>query len=151
MHVALFITCFNDMMFPGTGRAATGLLERLGHTVEFPQGQTCCGQMHFNTGCRPETLPMVFRGGFRGLRRRGPPFRLQRGTRHHPPGPAVARYRRPPRRHGRAAHGGGPIHPTYRPSHIQCPSGLILRFECTTSRDHGISVDPLDRPCTEVP
>ncbi|MFY7627498.1 heterodisulfide reductase-related iron-sulfur binding cluster [Streptomyces sp. NY05-11A] len=35
----------------------TELLERLGHTVEFPQGQTCCGQMHFNTGYRPETLP----------------------------------------------------------------------------------------------
>jgi Fe-S oxidoreductase len=39
----------------------TELLERLGYTVEFPQGQTCCGQMHFNTGYRPETLPMVRR------------------------------------------------------------------------------------------
>lgn len=39
----------------------TELLERLGHTVEFPQDQTCCGQMHFNTGYRPETLPMVRR------------------------------------------------------------------------------------------
>ena len=84
MRVALFITCFNDMMFIRTGHMMTELLEQLGHSVEFPQGQTCCGQMHFNTGCRPETLPMVFRGGFRGLRRRGPPFRLQRGTRHHP-------------------------------------------------------------------
>lgn len=61
MHIALFITCFNDTMFPRTGRAVTELLERLGHTVEFPQGQTCCGQMHFSTGYRPETLPMVRR------------------------------------------------------------------------------------------
>ncbi|MER7404779.1 (Fe-S)-binding protein [Streptomyces sp. NPDC000070] len=61
MRIALFITCFNDMMFPRTGRAVTTLLERLGHTVEFPPGQTCCGQMHFNTGYRPETLPMVRR------------------------------------------------------------------------------------------
>ncbi|MDQ0830809.1 heterodisulfide reductase subunit B [Streptomyces achromogenes] len=61
MRIALFITCFNDMMFPRTGQAVTELLERLGHTVEFPQGQTCCGQMHFNTGYRPETLPMVSR------------------------------------------------------------------------------------------
>ena len=39
------INCFIDMMFPRTGRAVTQLLERLGHTVEFPQAQTCCGQM----------------------------------------------------------------------------------------------------------
>ncbi|KOV86910.1 Fe-S oxidoreductase [Streptomyces sp. NRRL WC-3618] len=61
MRTALFITCFNDTMFPRTGQAVTTLLERLGHTVEFPQGQTCCGQMHFNTGYRPETLPLVRR------------------------------------------------------------------------------------------
>ena len=39
MRIALFITCFNDTMFPGTGRAVTTLLERLGHTVEFPPGR----------------------------------------------------------------------------------------------------------------
>ncbi|MFI1213475.1 (Fe-S)-binding protein [Streptomyces sp. NPDC020802] len=61
MRIALFITCFNDTMFPSTGRAVVTLLERLGHTVDFPQAQTCCGQMHFNTGYRPETLPMVRR------------------------------------------------------------------------------------------
>ncbi|MGW0390446.1 (Fe-S)-binding protein [Streptomyces sp. NPDC003042] len=61
MRIALFITCFNDTMFPRTGRAVTALLERLGHTVEFPRDQTCCGQMHFNTGYRPETMPMVRR------------------------------------------------------------------------------------------
>ena len=61
MRIALFITCINDTMFPGTGRAVTELLERLGHTVEFPLGQTCCGQMHFNTGYRPEALPLVRR------------------------------------------------------------------------------------------
>ncbi|MER7581478.1 (Fe-S)-binding protein [Kitasatospora sp. NPDC097691] len=61
MRIALFITCFNDTMFPGTGRAVVTVLERLGHTVEFPQEQTCCGQMHFNTGYRPEALPLVER------------------------------------------------------------------------------------------
>lgn len=59
MRIALFITCFNDTLYPGTGRAVVRLLERLGHTVEFPQAQTCCGQMHFNTGYRPEALPLV--------------------------------------------------------------------------------------------
>ncbi|MGW3043010.1 (Fe-S)-binding protein [Kitasatospora sp. NPDC001159] len=61
MRIALFITCFNDSLYPGTGRAVVTVLERLGHTVEFPQEQTCCGQMHFNTGYRPEALPLVTR------------------------------------------------------------------------------------------
>ncbi len=37
------------------------VLERLGHTVEFPAGQTCCGQMHVNSGYREEALPLVVR------------------------------------------------------------------------------------------
>ncbi|WP_035839786.1 (Fe-S)-binding protein [Kitasatospora azatica] len=61
MRIALFITCFNDTMFPGTGRAVVEVLERLGHTVDFPQEQTCCGQMHFNTGYRPDAVPLVAR------------------------------------------------------------------------------------------
>jgi L-lactate dehydrogenase complex protein LldE len=59
MRVALFITCFNDTVFPQTGKAVVELLERLGHEVDFPEAQTCCGQMHFNTGYRPEAVPLV--------------------------------------------------------------------------------------------
>src|ERR1700760_1822845 len=59
--VALFITCFNDTMFPGTGRAVVTVLERLGVSVDFPLEQTCCGQMHFNTGYARETVPLVRR------------------------------------------------------------------------------------------
>lgn len=59
MRIALFITCINDLVYPQTGRAVVTLLERLGHTVEFPAAQTCCGQMHANTGYREEALPMV--------------------------------------------------------------------------------------------
>jgi L-lactate dehydrogenase complex protein LldE len=50
VRVALFITCFNDTLFPATGQAVVTLLERLGHEVVFPEEQTCCGQMHGNTG-----------------------------------------------------------------------------------------------------
>jgi L-lactate dehydrogenase complex protein LldE len=50
VRVALFVTCFNDTLFPATGQAVVHLLERLGHDVVFPEGQTCCGQMHGNTG-----------------------------------------------------------------------------------------------------
>lgn len=61
MRIALFVTCVNDTLFPGTGRAVVRLLERLGHRVEFPERQTCCGQLHFNTGYWPEAVPMVRR------------------------------------------------------------------------------------------
>jgi L-lactate dehydrogenase complex protein LldE len=59
VKIALFITCINDTMFPDTGKALVRLLTRLGHEVEFPVGQTCCGQMHFNTGYREQCAPMV--------------------------------------------------------------------------------------------
>jgi len=54
VRVALFITCFNDTLFPRTGQAVVEVLERLGHEVVFPAEQTCCGQMHGNTGYEPE-------------------------------------------------------------------------------------------------
>jgi L-lactate dehydrogenase complex protein LldE len=59
MRIALFITCLADGMFPEVGRATVRLLERLGHVVEFPIAQTCCGQMHVNTGYQRAALPMV--------------------------------------------------------------------------------------------
>ncbi|WP_433472746.1 (Fe-S)-binding protein [Spirillospora sp. CA-142024] len=59
MKVALFLTCVNDTMFPETGKAMVRLLRRLGHDVEFPESQTCCGQMHLNTGYRKQALPLV--------------------------------------------------------------------------------------------
>jgi L-lactate dehydrogenase complex protein LldE len=60
-RASLFITCLNDTMFPETGRAVVALLERLGVEVDFPLEQTCCGQMHFNTGYTRETIPLVRR------------------------------------------------------------------------------------------
>ena len=61
LRVSLFITCYNDTMFPESGKAVVRVLERLAHTVDFPAGQTCCGQMHSNTGYRDEALPLVLR------------------------------------------------------------------------------------------
>ena len=61
MRIALFITCFNDTLFPATGRAVVELLERLGHRVTFPEEQTCCGQMHANSGYQREAVPLVRR------------------------------------------------------------------------------------------
>ncbi|UDL93574.1 MULTISPECIES: (Fe-S)-binding protein [Lichenihabitans] len=61
MKVSLFISCFNDMLFPQTGRAVVSVLERLGHEVAFPLEQTCCGQMHNNSGYGPEATALMRR------------------------------------------------------------------------------------------
>jgi len=68
VRVALFITCLVDGLFPDVGKATVTLLERLGHSVDVPMSQTCCGQMHLNTGYTREARPMVraFAGAFEG-------------------------------------------------------------------------------------
>ncbi|HEX4833576.1 MAG TPA: (Fe-S)-binding protein [Trebonia sp.] len=59
MRIGLFVTCLTDTLFPDTGKAVVTVLERLGHQVEFPAGQACCGQMHLNSGYRREAATMV--------------------------------------------------------------------------------------------
>jgi L-lactate dehydrogenase complex protein LldE len=61
VRISLFITCYNDTLFPRTGQSVVRVLERLGHTVHFPREQTCCSQMHFNTGYRQEAYPLAKR------------------------------------------------------------------------------------------
>ncbi len=61
MRVSLFITCFNDSLFPETGRAVVRLLERLGQEVEFREQQTCCGQIHRNSGYEEEARALAER------------------------------------------------------------------------------------------
>jgi L-lactate dehydrogenase complex protein LldE len=61
VRIALFLTCLVDAVVPAAGKATVELLERLGHEVVFPPGQTCCGQMHINTGYPGEALPLVRR------------------------------------------------------------------------------------------
>lgn len=59
MLVSLFIACYNDTLFPETGKAAVRVLERLGHRVEFRRDQTCCGQMHYNSGYHAEAFRLM--------------------------------------------------------------------------------------------
>jgi L-lactate dehydrogenase complex protein LldE len=61
VRIALFVTCLADTMFPAAAKATVQLLERLGHEVVFPESQTCCGQMHINTGYQSDALPLVRR------------------------------------------------------------------------------------------
>ena len=51
------MTCLVDGLFPDVGKATVRLLRRLGHDVDVPLRQTCCGQMHINTGYPREAVP----------------------------------------------------------------------------------------------
>jgi len=59
MRIALFVTCLGDTLYPSVGQATVRLLERLGHRVVFPGGQTCCGQMHINTGYQNDAVGLI--------------------------------------------------------------------------------------------
>jgi L-lactate dehydrogenase complex protein LldE len=61
VRVALFATCLGDTMFPGVVRSTVRVLERLGQEVVFDAEQTCCGQLHLNSGYRPEALALARR------------------------------------------------------------------------------------------
>jgi L-lactate dehydrogenase complex protein LldE len=52
--VQLFITCLVDSFFPQTGEAVVDIFQRLGISVDFAPGQTCCGQPTFNAGLRKD-------------------------------------------------------------------------------------------------
>ena len=53
-RVSLFVTCMVDMLYPATGMSVVDVLTHLGVEVDFPMGQTCCGQPGFNAGYRQE-------------------------------------------------------------------------------------------------
>ena len=61
MRIAILVTCLNDALFPEAGNATARVLRRLGHDVVFPERQTCCGQMHWNSGYRPEAVRLIRR------------------------------------------------------------------------------------------
>jgi L-lactate dehydrogenase complex protein LldE len=56
MNVALFIPCYIDQFYPKVGIATLQLLEKLGCQVDFPLGQTCCGQPMANSGCEQDAV-----------------------------------------------------------------------------------------------
>ena len=59
MQVGLFIPCYVDQFYPRVGLAAVDVLERHGVDVDYPSGQTCCGQPMANTGCTNEARPLA--------------------------------------------------------------------------------------------
>ena len=61
MRIGLFATCLGDTLFPDAPRAVVQVLERLGHEVEFPPEQTCCGQLLSNSGYHDEAAALAAR------------------------------------------------------------------------------------------
>ncbi len=57
MRIGLLITCLVDGMFPDVAADTVTVLRRLGHEVEVPLAQSCCGQMHINTGYPARRYP----------------------------------------------------------------------------------------------
>ena len=57
--VQLFVTCIVDSLYPETGEAVVRILQRSGCSVDFPLGQTCCGQPAFNAGMRQQARQMA--------------------------------------------------------------------------------------------
>src|SRR5512144_1122774 len=54
IRVSLFVTCIVDQLFPQVGMAMADVLERAGCKIDFPEGQTCCGQPAYNSGYHDE-------------------------------------------------------------------------------------------------
>ena len=61
MRIGLFVTCLNDTLAPEAAEATVAILERLGHELVFPEQQTCCGQMHANSGYQSQAVPLARR------------------------------------------------------------------------------------------
>ncbi len=55
------VTCLGDMFYPTVGVAIVRLLRRLGVSVDFPAGQTCCGLPLFNSGYHREATRVARR------------------------------------------------------------------------------------------
>lgn len=60
MNVGLFIPCYINQFYPKVAIATLALLEKLGCHVEFPEGQTCCGQPIANSGMETEAIPIYY-------------------------------------------------------------------------------------------
>jgi L-lactate dehydrogenase complex protein LldE len=58
-QVQLVVTCLVDALAPQVGRATLAVLENSGCRVDFPEGQTCCGQPAFNVGLTGQAREMA--------------------------------------------------------------------------------------------
>ena len=60
-QASLFVTCVIDQLYPEIGESTVRVLRRLGVDLDFPSGQTCCGQPAFNSGFWGDAKPLAKR------------------------------------------------------------------------------------------
>jgi L-lactate dehydrogenase complex protein LldE len=61
MQISLFVTCLTDLFYPEAAECVVRVLRRLGHRVDFPAAQTCCGQPAINSGFLDEARSVAGR------------------------------------------------------------------------------------------
>ena len=61
VKASLFATCIIDQFYPEVGESVVRVLRRLGVDLDFPRGQTCCGQPAFHSGFWSEAKPVARR------------------------------------------------------------------------------------------
>ena len=59
LRASLFVTCIIDQLYPEVGVSVVRVLRRCGVTVDFPAGQTCCGQPLYNSGFTAEAKKLA--------------------------------------------------------------------------------------------
>ncbi len=61
MQISLFVTCLTDLFYPEVAECVVRVLRRLGHQVDCPAKQTCCGQPALNSGFLDEARSVAAR------------------------------------------------------------------------------------------
>ena len=61
VSASLFVTCIIDQLYPEVGVSTVRLLRSLAVEVDFPRGQTCCGQPLFNSGFAADARKLALR------------------------------------------------------------------------------------------
>ncbi|NLX13212.1 MAG: (Fe-S)-binding protein [Phycisphaerales bacterium] len=61
MRVSLFVPCLTDLFYPRVAECVVRILRRLGMEIDYPAGQTCCGQPALNSGFTDEARTIAAR------------------------------------------------------------------------------------------
>ena len=60
-RASLFVTCIIDQLYPDVGVSVVRVLRKHNVDVDFPAGQTCCGQPLYNSGFNGEAKKLAAR------------------------------------------------------------------------------------------
>lgn len=61
MKASLFVSCLVDQFYPEIGESVVKVLRHLDVDLDFPSGQTCCGQPAYNSGFVSRAAPLARR------------------------------------------------------------------------------------------